>query len=120
MPPSPTSLRATVRRMENRMRIRTGRATAHVLFLAAIFATPAARAALTTGNIQGLVTDDIICNVPVRRRTYASGLTLAPGAATDPRGTTFNGATSLENNFLLDGINTTNVSHGFIGTPLTL
>src|SRR5213079_2479487 len=53
-------------------------------------------------------------------RTYDSVLTLAPGASTDATGFQFGGAIGLENNFLIDGVNTTSPSFGSIGTQLTL
>ena len=54
-------------------------------------------------------------------RTYDAGAD--PGAGRrrpTPVGTSFNGATGPENNFLIDGVNTTNPAFGLVGTQLTL
>ena len=77
---------------------------------------------IDVGNtqIQTTVTSETVRNLPVRGRTFESVLTLAPGAATDATGFTFNGATGPENNFMIDGMNTTNPSFGLIGTRLSL
>ncbi|HLH28356.1 MAG TPA: TonB-dependent receptor, partial [Acidimicrobiales bacterium] len=75
---------------------------------------------VATTQLQTLVTDDLVRNVPLRSRTVDSTLTLAPGSAADPIGASFNGATGLENNYLLDGLNTTNVTHGLIGNHLSV
>ncbi|HEV3141166.1 MAG TPA: TonB-dependent receptor, partial [Vicinamibacterales bacterium] len=69
---------------------------------------------------QTQVTSEFVRNTPVRGRTYDAVLTLAPGAATDPVGFSFNGATGPENNFLIDGVNTTDPAFGLLGTQLTL
>ncbi len=74
-------------------------------------------------QIQTQVTNDLVRNTPVRGRGYESVLTLAPGAAADtgnPGNFSFNGATGPENNFLIDGMNTTNPSFGLMGTRLSL
>lgn len=69
---------------------------------------------------QTAVTSEFVRNTPVRGRTYDAVLTLAPGAATDAVGFSFNGATGPENNFLIDGVNTTDPAFGLLGTQLTL
>ncbi len=69
---------------------------------------------------QTAVTNEFVRNTPVRGRTYDAVLTLAPGAATDAVGFSFNGATGPENNFLIDGVNTTDPAFGLLGTQLTL
>jgi hypothetical protein len=71
-------------------------------------------------QVQTQVTNELVRNTPVVGRTYAAVLTLAPGAANDPVGTSFNGATGPENNFLIDGVNTTDPAFGLLGTQLTL
>jgi hypothetical protein len=71
-------------------------------------------------QIQTQVTSELVRNTPIRGRNYDGVLTLAPGASTDPVGFSFNGATGPENNFLIDGVNTTGPSHGLLGTQLTL
>ncbi len=69
-------------------------------------------------QVQTQITSELVQNTPIQGRTYESVLTLAPGATTDPVGYSFNGATGPENNFLIDGINTTNPAFGLLGTPL--
>jgi hypothetical protein len=71
-------------------------------------------------QMQTQVTSEMVRNSPIRGRTYDAVLALAPGAATDPVGYSFNGATGPENSFLIDGVNTTQPSHGLLGTNLTL
>src|SRR4051812_44280183 len=71
---------------------------------------------------QTQVTNEFVRNTPVRGRTYDAVLTLAPGAATEAGtgGVSFSGATGPENNFLIDGVNTTDPAFGLLGTQLTL
>src|SRR4051812_1946224 len=66
---------------------------------------------VATTQVQTQVTDELVRNTPVGR-TYNSVLTLAPGAATDAVGFSFNGATGPENVFIIDGMNTTNPAYG--------
>lgn len=53
-------------------------------------------------------------------RTTTELLALSPGASADAAGTGFRGATSAENNFIIDGINTTNVRNGLPSTALPM
>jgi hypothetical protein len=71
---------------------------------------------------QTAVTNEFVKNTPVRGRTYDAVLNLAPGAATEAAtgGVSFSGATGPENNFLIDGVNTTDPAFGLLGTQLTL
>jgi carboxypeptidase family protein/TonB-dependent receptor-like protein len=77
---------------------------------------------------QTQVTSEIVKNTPVRGRTYDAVMTMAPGAtaATGETGigkgaaVSFNGATGPENNFLIDGVNSTNPAFGLVGTQVTL
>lgn len=75
-------------------------------------------------QVQTLVTNELVHNVPIPgvngRRTYESVLTLAPGSTTDQVGFVFNGATGPENNYLIDGANTTQPAFGLLGTELSL
>jgi len=71
-------------------------------------------------QVQTQITNELVRNTPIQGRTYESVLTLAPGAATDAVGFSFNGATGPENNFLIDGLNTTNPAFGLVGTHLSL
>jgi hypothetical protein len=71
-------------------------------------------------QVQTAITNELVRNTPVAGRTYQSVLTMAPGSATDAVGNSFNGATGPENNFLIDGVNTTDPAFGLIGTQLSL
>jgi Carboxypeptidase regulatory-like domain/TonB-dependent Receptor Plug Domain len=81
-------------------------------------------------QMQTTITNELARNTPIAgdgtgQRTYASLLTLAPGATTEAivseqQQYSFNSATGPENNFLIDGLNTTNPSHGLLGTQLSL
>ena len=80
---------------------------------------------IDVGNtqVQTQVTNELVRNTPVRGRTYESVLTLAPGSSTDTGNSSsfsFSGATGPENNFMIDGMNTTNPAFGLVGTPLSL
>ncbi|HWE27751.1 MAG TPA: TonB-dependent receptor [Polyangia bacterium] len=71
---------------------------------------------------QTQITSEFVRNTPVRGRTYAAVLSLAPGAATaqgEGPSVSFSGATGPENNFLIDGVNTTDPAFGLLGTQLT-
>jgi hypothetical protein len=77
---------------------------------------------------QTQVTSELVRNTPIQGRTYDAVMALAPGAATGTGETgqgkginiSFNGATGPENNFLIDGVNSTNPAFGLVGTQLTL
>ena len=78
---------------------------------------------------------EVLRNTPVRGRTFESVLFLAPGASdVAPRrfsttggtalpgnevGVSVSGSTGAENNFIVDGISTTDPSFGLIGTELS-
>ena len=73
----------------------------------------------TTSTNQGIrVTQDQLQNVPVPGRTFGSALGGAAGSMSDGAGVSFSGSTSLENQYVVDGVNTTGLSFGTIGTPL--
>jgi len=68
---------------------------------------------------QGIsITDDYTRNIPVPGRTYASTLGAAAGSQGDLYGISFSGSSSLENNYVVDGINTTGLNFGTVGTFL--
>jgi hypothetical protein len=79
-------------------------------------------------QVQTQVTNELVRNTPVQGRSYDAVMTMAPGAAVGTgevgmgKGTSvsFNGATGPENNFIIDGINSTNPAFGLVGTQLTL
>jgi hypothetical protein len=70
-------------------------------------------------QVQTQVTSELVRSTPFGRN-YNAVLTLAPGAAQDAVGFSFGGATGPENNFLIDGANTTSPSFGLIGTNFSL
>ncbi len=55
---------------------------------------------------------DYIKNVPSRGRTWAGVLQAAAGSQGDAYGVSFSGSTSVENNYVVDGLNTTGVTMG--------
>ncbi|MBW2278647.1 MAG: carboxypeptidase regulatory-like domain-containing protein, partial [Deltaproteobacteria bacterium] len=57
-------------------------------------------------------------NIPIPGRTFASALGAAPGAAADQYGMSFSGSTSVENSYVVDGVNTTGLAYGDVGSPL--
>jgi hypothetical protein len=62
---------------------------------------------------QGITIDnDYIRNIPVPGRTYESALAAAAGAASDDLGVSFSGASSLDNVYYVDGVNTTGTGGG--------
>ena len=74
-------------------------------------------------QVETQVTNELVRNVPIRGRTYESVMTLAPGVSADTgngANFSFSGGTGLENNFLIDGANTTSPSFGVSGTRLSL
>ncbi|HUH01820.1 MAG TPA: carboxypeptidase regulatory-like domain-containing protein [Kofleriaceae bacterium] len=72
-----------------------------------------------TSTSQGLlITQDQMQNIPVPGRTFASTLGAAAGSQGDSRGVAFSGSTSLENQYVIDGVNTTALNFGTVGTPL--
>ena len=72
----------------------------------------------TTATQQGMVLDqDYVRHLPVGR-TYDDSLTAAAGASADDAGVSYSGSSSLENQYLVDGINTTTLVYGQVGSPL--
>lgn len=68
---------------------------------------------------QGVVVDkDYAKNVPFPGRNYSGALSAAAGSQYDPTGISFSGSTGMENNYIIDGINTTGLQFGTIGSPL--
>jgi hypothetical protein len=53
-------------------------------------------------------------------RSFEAVATAAPGAASDTYGTSLGGATSPENTFLVNGVNTANTALGTNGSPLSI
>ncbi len=70
------------------------------------------------------INEDVLRNTAVRGRTFESVLTLAPGTVDPPRGqggdigVSISGSTGNENNFIIDGLNTSDPNTGVVGTEL--
>ncbi|MFO0723990.1 MAG: TonB-dependent receptor [Myxococcota bacterium] len=64
--------------------------------------------------------EDLVKKTPIRGRTFESVISAAPGAATDDVGYTFNGATGPENNYIIEGLSTTNPALGLVGSSIPL
>jgi outer membrane receptor protein involved in Fe transport len=68
---------------------------------------------------QGIKMDkDYVKNVPLAGRTYEGAIGSAAGAQEDGVGISFSGSTSVENNYVVDGINTTGLTFGTVSAPL--
>jgi hypothetical protein len=73
----------------------------------------------TTSTTQGITLgEDYLRNIPVPGRTYEGALGAAAGSAGDDLGVSFSGSTSLENQYIVDGINTTGLTFGNVGSPV--
>jgi hypothetical protein len=59
-----------------------------------------------------------IDHVPQDGRGYEGTLGAAAGAQDDLFGVSFSGSTSVENSYVVDGVNTTGLSYGTLGSPL--
>ncbi|HTJ44704.1 MAG TPA: carboxypeptidase regulatory-like domain-containing protein [Kofleriaceae bacterium] len=67
---------------------------------------------------QGVTLDkDFVKNLPVGR-SYAENLSAAAGTHEDDAGMSFSGSSSLENTYVVDGVNTTSLRYGQVGTPV--
>lgn len=79
---------------------------------------------VANAQVQTQITGEMVRNAPVAggfqgRRNYDSVLGLVPGASFDVN-PNFSGSVGNENTFLIDGINTTQVNQGFLGTQMTV
>ncbi|HTM22595.1 MAG TPA: TonB-dependent receptor, partial [Kofleriaceae bacterium] len=72
----------------------------------------------TSTNQGARVTQDQLRNLPIPGRTFDSALGAAPGSQGDSFGVGFSGSTSHENQYVVDGVNTTGLSFGTVGTPV--
>ncbi|AKT41034.1 TonB-dependent receptor [Chondromyces crocatus] len=54
------------------------------------------------------------------QRSFESVAEIAPGAKSDTYGTSINGTTSPENQYVIDGVSVNDPAFGIIGTPLTM
>ena len=68
---------------------------------------------------QGITIDqNYTKNIPLAGRTFEGTLGAAAGSQNDALGVSFSGSTSIENNYVIDGINTTGLTYGTVGSPL--
>ncbi len=73
----------------------------------------------TTKTTQGVIIGkDFTENLPVPGRTFESALSIATGAENDGEGVSFSGSSSLENQYIVDGVNTTGLGYGRVGSPV--
>ncbi len=72
-----------------------------------------------TSTTQGITIDkNYIKNIPVPGRTFESTLGAAAGSQGDGVGVSFSGSSSLENQYYVDGVNTTGLTFGTVGSPV--
>jgi hypothetical protein len=71
----------------------------------------------TTTQITSITTEQLR-NLPVPGRSFESALGQAAGSQGDAGGVAFSGSTSLENQYVIDGVNTTSLGFGTAGTGL--
>jgi hypothetical protein len=72
-----------------------------------------------TSTTQGITIDkNYIKNIPVPGRTFESALGAAAGSQNDGTGVSFSGSSSLENQYFVDGVNTTGLTYGTVGSPV--
>ncbi len=72
-----------------------------------------------TSTTQGITIDkNYMKNIPVPGRTFESALGAAAGSQGDGVGISFSGSSSLENQYYVDGVNTTGLTYGTVGSPV--
>src|SRR6478735_2622671 len=72
-----------------------------------------------TSTTQGITIDkNYMKNIPVPGRTFESALGAAAGSQGDGVGISFSGSSSLENQYYVDGVNTTGLTLGTVGSPI--
>jgi outer membrane receptor protein involved in Fe transport len=72
-----------------------------------------------TSTTQGITIDkNYMKNVPVPGRTFEATIGAAAGSQNDGLGISFSGSSSLENQYYVDGVNTTGLTYGTVGTPV--
>src|ERR1043165_6093895 len=72
-----------------------------------------------TSTTQGITIDkNYMKNVPVPGRTFEAALGAAAGSQNDGAGLAFSGSSSLENQYYVDGVNTTGLTFGTVGSPV--
>ncbi len=72
-----------------------------------------------TSTTQGITLDkNYLKNIPVPGRTFEAALGAAAGSQNDGLGVSFSGSSSLENQYYVDGVNTTGLTFGTVGSPV--
>jgi hypothetical protein len=72
-----------------------------------------------TSTTQGITIDkNYLKNIPVPGRTFEAALGAAAGSQNDGVGVSFSGSSSLENQYYVDGVNTTGLTLGTVGSPV--
>ncbi|MCE9571884.1 MAG: TonB-dependent receptor [Deltaproteobacteria bacterium] len=72
-----------------------------------------------TSTTQGITLDkEYTQNIPVPGRTFDSALGAAAGSQSDGVGVSFSGSSSLENQYVVDGVNTTGLGYGTVGSAV--
>jgi outer membrane receptor protein involved in Fe transport len=72
-----------------------------------------------TSTTQGITLDSAYLDkIPVPGRSFESALGAAAGSQSDGLGVAFSGSTSLENQYYVDGVNTTGLSYGNSGSSV--
>ena len=74
---------------------------------------------LTSTTTGTNVTAETMQSLPIARN-YTAAAQIAPGASSDASGTTFYGSSGAENQYVIDGLNTTSVRSGIEGKSLNL
>ncbi|MCP4444339.1 MAG: TonB-dependent receptor [Myxococcales bacterium] len=73
----------------------------------------------TTKTTQGIVINKSFTeNLPVPGHSFEGALETAAGAEGDGVGVSFSGSSSLENQYVVDGVNTTGLGYGTVGSPV--
>ncbi len=65
-----------------------------------------------------IVDREFLESLPIPDRSFEGALETAAGAQDDGIGISFSGSSSLENQYLVDGVNTTGLSFGTVGSPI--
>jgi hypothetical protein len=95
-------------------RLRLSQATGEIVKI-----TDTAPAIDPTSTTQGITIDkEYLRNVPIPGRTFESALGAAAGSQGDGLGVSFSGSSSLENQYFVDGVNTTGLTFGTVGSPV--
>jgi hypothetical protein len=72
-----------------------------------------------TSTSQGITLDqEYTRNIPIPGRTFDAALGAAAGSQGDALGVSFSGSSSLENQYYVDGVNTTGLGFGTVGSPV--